>query len=259
MRNIVLVFALITFFSGQELIGQEKSDNKKIDVKIEKRITSKDGKEESFIKIILTQNGKIIAEEEGNNVSLENVLVKKGLSEDDINNISVKINSNVASNHKDIRNMMNTAKSDEIADIMFLRKKDSTRKTHKYREKKTYKSHNYNRRAMMFNDEKIAIYDFFESDKDTQAFNTKQKKEIDFIFLEINPITKGIYLAFESDKNALKISIKDANEKKIFFTKQSKFNGRYMNHIPMVNVNKGIYLLEIEVGDRNWLQKIVVE
>jgi hypothetical protein len=247
MRKSVLAIVIIFFFSAQLLIGQNKESEKKVDVKIEKKIENVEGKEKITTKITLLNNGKVIDEEIGENVNLKDVLAKLNLTKDNINNISIKINSDIEQDDNEV--WMN-----DDDEAMFYRYNNRIHKKHH-----NMYFMNENSLPMVMKKNDVSIYDFSKYDNETKEFNVKQKKNIDFKNIKIQPFGTGIKLSFAAEEKPLEVSIKDVKGKKVFYEINSDFKGIYQTMIPMINTKKGVYILEIKVGEKNWLQKIVVE
>ena len=190
MRKIILGFAVVAFFATQTLVAQENNDNAKVDVKIEKKIATKDGEQNMSTKIVISKDGKVIAQEEGKNIRLKDVLSKAGLSRDDVNNMSINIDSDMIGQARGGHRMMwmNDGEDMEFTfngdDMMMFRNMHGNKMMHKGKHGKKGKNMQIHRGMsnpmMMFDGGKVSIYDFSKSDKDTKGFNAKQKKEIDF-------------------------------------------------------------------------------
>ena len=189
MHKILLSFAVVALISTQTLIAQEKKDDKKIDVKIEKKIETKDGKDNMTTKVIIMKDGKIVAEEEGTDVRLKEVLSKAGFTEDEINNVSVKIDSDVIGSGKGRHKMMWIGDEGETMDFEFsmdgddvmmykkMHKANKMRSKHSAHRNNMFMMHDRNMGGMMMlGDGKVSIYDYSKSDKETKAFKAKQGK-----------------------------------------------------------------------------------
>ncbi|MEN8138219.1 MAG: T9SS type A sorting domain-containing protein [Bacteroidota bacterium] len=261
MRKVVLSLVLVTLFSGYTVMAQEKSNEKKVDVKVEKKIIEKDGEQNKTTKVIVMKDGKVVLDEEGTDLTVREALRKAGISKDEIDNIEVKVDSDIMASRAGKRKMM-WMNSDQEDYTFQFDMDDDFMMLHEGKRRPGRIPHNIHTRPfrpMMFPEGKISVYDFSKSDEDTKEFNNIQEKEIEFTILKIQAIRRGLFLEFETKKDALELSIKNAEGKKIFYEKNSGFDGKFSNQIPLINADAGVYVLEVKIGKRNWLQKLVVE
>ena len=239
--------------------AQKKTkEEKDVDVKIEKIITNEGGHDKTKTKIAIIKDGKVIIEEEGEDLDLSEVLKKSGLSEEDINNISVKVDGAKGSSGNKMVWVTKAGDGEEFD----IRMEDEN--VFVFKDGQGHvdvkKFHTGMRHPMMMHGgSNIGVYDYSKSDKDLKEFKVKQRKEIDFSNIEISVIRGAVSLNFECPKNNLEVSIKDAKGKKVHFEKHSDFEGRYTSIIPVSGEKDSVYILEVKSGDRNWLQKIKIE